>query len=94
MDLGDAVADFAKTHTGVLPELMLGGMNPKSYDFIDQGFDVAIHTRSIPNSRIKAKRIATDIIDHGIAHHLGLAGMGQHPADDIAGVIGAHARDD
>ena len=59
LDLADAVSDFCLTHPRVAAEVTLGGMNPKSYDFIDQGFDVAIHTRSIPNSRIKVKRIAT-----------------------------------
>ena len=59
LDLADAVTDFCKAHPRVTAELTLGGMNPKSYDFIDQGFDVAIHTRSIPNSRVKAKRIAS-----------------------------------
>jgi DNA-binding transcriptional LysR family regulator len=59
LDLADAVTEFCTAHPRVAAELTLGGMNPKSYDFIDQGFDVAIHTRSIPNSRIRAKRIAT-----------------------------------
>jgi DNA-binding transcriptional LysR family regulator len=59
LDLADAVTEFCKAHPRVSAELTLGGMNPKSYDFIDQGFDVAIHTRSIPNSRIKARRIAS-----------------------------------
>jgi DNA-binding transcriptional LysR family regulator len=57
--LADVVTDFCKAHPRLTAELTLGGMNPKSYDFIDQGFDVAIHTRSIPNSRVKAKRIAS-----------------------------------
>jgi DNA-binding transcriptional LysR family regulator len=57
--LADSVTEFCKAHPRVTAELTLGGMNPKSYDFIDQGFDVAIHTRSIPNSRVKAKRIAS-----------------------------------
>jgi hypothetical protein len=43
----------------VLADLTLGEMNPKTYDFIEQGFDIAIHTRTIRNSRIKVKRIAT-----------------------------------
>jgi DNA-binding transcriptional LysR family regulator len=59
LDLADAVTEFCKAHPRVSAELTLGGMNPKSYDFIDQGFDVAIHTRSIPNSRVKARRIAS-----------------------------------
>lgn len=59
LDLADAIADFCLAYPGVSADLTVGGMNPKTYDFIDQGFDVAIHTRSIPNSRIKVKRIAT-----------------------------------
>ena len=59
LDLADAVADFCLAFPRVLPDLTLGGMNPQTYDFIEQGFDVAIHTRGIRNSRIKVKRIAT-----------------------------------
>jgi DNA-binding transcriptional LysR family regulator len=59
LDLADAVADFCLAFPRVLADLTLGGMNPKTYDFIEQGFDVAIHTRNIRNSRIKVKRIAT-----------------------------------
>ena len=59
LDLADAIADFCLAFPRVSPDLTLGGMNPKTYDFIDQGFDVAIHTRNIRNSRIKVKRIAT-----------------------------------
>ena len=58
LDLADAIADFCLACPGVLADLTLGGMNAKTYDFIDQGFDVAIHTRGIRNSRIKVKRIA------------------------------------
>jgi len=58
LDLADAIADFCLAHPRVLADLTLGGMNPKTYDFIEQGFDVAIHTRNIRNSRIKVKRIA------------------------------------
>ena len=59
LDLADAIADFCLAHPRVAADLALGGMNSKTYDFIDQGFDVAIHTRAIRNSRIKVKRIAT-----------------------------------
>src|SRR5262245_18781705 len=52
LDLPDAIVDFCKAHPHIVPDLTLGGMNPKTYDFIDQGFDVAIHTRPIRNSRI------------------------------------------
>jgi DNA-binding transcriptional LysR family regulator len=58
LDLADAIADFCLAFPCVLADLTLGGMNAKTYDFIDQGFDVAIHTRGIRNSRIKVKRIA------------------------------------
>lgn len=58
LDLADAVADFCLAYPQVNADLNLGGMNPKTYDFIEQGFDVAIHTRSIRNSRVKVKRIA------------------------------------
>ncbi len=59
LDLSDAIADFCLAFPRVRADLTIGGMNPKTYDFIEQGFDVAIHTRSIRNSRIKVKRVAT-----------------------------------
>ena len=59
LDLADALAEFCMAFPSVNADLTLGGMNPKTYDFIEQGFDVAIHTRTIRNSRIKVKRIAT-----------------------------------
>jgi len=58
LDIAEAVVDFCSSHPSVSPELIVGGMNPKTYDFIEQGFDVAIHTRNIRNSRVKVKRIA------------------------------------
>jgi DNA-binding transcriptional LysR family regulator len=59
LDLADAIVDFCMSFPRVMADLTLGGMNPKTYDFIEQGFDVAIHTRSIRNSRIKVKKVAT-----------------------------------
>ncbi len=49
---------FAKTHPEIRPRLILGGMAQTAYGFLEQGCDIALHTRPIPDSRIVAKRLA------------------------------------
>lgn len=58
-EVADAATSFSLEHPAINLKLSLGGMAPNAYDFIDQGYDVALHTRPIPDSLIRAKRIAT-----------------------------------
>lgn len=55
----DAAAGFARTYPSIAPKLSLGGMLPTAYDFLERGFDVALHTRPIPDSRILARRVTS-----------------------------------
>lgn len=48
---------FAKAHPEIRPRLILGGMAQTAYGFIEQGCEIALHTRPIPDSRIVAKRL-------------------------------------
>lgn len=49
---------FAKAHPEIRPRLILGGMAQTAYGFLDQGCEIALHTRQIPDSRILARKIA------------------------------------
>lgn len=54
------LVDFVKAWPEIRPTLILGGMAQTAYGFLEQGCDIALHTRQIPDSRIVARRI-TDI---------------------------------
>jgi DNA-binding transcriptional LysR family regulator len=54
------LATFAKSHPEIRPRLILGGVAQTAYGFLEQGCDIALHTRPIPDSRIVARKI-TDI---------------------------------
>jgi len=49
---------FAKMNPEIRPKLILGGMAQTAYGFLEQGCEIALHTRQIPDSRIVARRIA------------------------------------
>ncbi|GAA1688389.1 LysR family transcriptional regulator [Glycomyces endophyticus] len=59
LDLGDAVAAFAAAHPRIHLRLELGGMSDRTYDFLENGFDVAFHTRDLRDSNVRLKKIAT-----------------------------------
>jgi DNA-binding transcriptional LysR family regulator len=48
---------FAKLHPEIRPRLVLGGMAQTAYGFLEQGCEVALHTRQIPDSRILARKL-------------------------------------
>lgn len=49
---------FAKVHPEIRPRLILGGMAQTAYGFLEQGCEIALHTRPIPDSRIVARKLA------------------------------------
>lgn len=49
---------FAKSYPDIRPRLILGGMAQTAYGFLEQGCDIALHTRQIPDSRILMRKIA------------------------------------
>lgn len=49
---------FARRYPEIRPRLVLGGVAQTAYGFLEQGCDIALHTRPIPDSRIIARRIA------------------------------------
>lgn len=48
---------FAKLYPEIKPRLILGGMAQTAYGFLEQGCEVALHTRQIPDSRILARKL-------------------------------------
>lgn len=59
LDLGDAIAAFAESHPKITVRFELGGMSDRTYDFLDNGFDVAFHTRDLRDSGVRLKKIAS-----------------------------------
>jgi DNA-binding transcriptional LysR family regulator len=58
LDLGDAVAAFAVEHPKVHVKLELGGISDRTYDFIEEGYDIAFHTKNLRDSSVMVRKIA------------------------------------
>lgn len=59
LDLGDAIAAFSVRYPEVELRLELGGIQERSYAFLDSGFDVSFHTRPLRDSQMRLRRIST-----------------------------------
>ncbi|XVU29855.1 LysR family transcriptional regulator [Actinoplanes sp. CA-054009] len=59
LDLGDAIAAFSVAHPKIAVRFELGGMSDRTYDFLDDGFDIAFHTRDLRDSSVRLKKIAS-----------------------------------
>jgi DNA-binding transcriptional LysR family regulator len=59
LDLSDAVAAFARDHPQIHIRFDVGGMADRTYDFIDQGYDLAFHTKALRDSSVKVRKVAT-----------------------------------
>ncbi len=58
LDLGIAVSSFAVDHPRIHVRLELGGLSERTYSFIDEGYDIAFHTKNLKDSSITVRRIA------------------------------------
>jgi DNA-binding transcriptional LysR family regulator len=56
--LADAIASFAVANPNLNVSLMLDDLSFRAYDFIERGFDVAVHTTPVRNSNLVARKIA------------------------------------
>src|SRR5262249_36300514 len=56
--LGDAIASFAAAYPHLHINLMLDDLSFRSYDFIERGFAVAVHTTPVRESSLVARKIA------------------------------------
>lgn len=59
LDLGDAIAAFSAAHPKIAVRFEMGGMSDRTYEFLDSGFDVALHTRNLRDSSVHLKKIAS-----------------------------------
>jgi DNA-binding transcriptional LysR family regulator len=59
LDLSDAVAAFARDHPQIRIRFDVGGMADRTYDFIDQGYDLAFHTKQLRDSSVKVRKVAS-----------------------------------
>nr|WP_230203253.1 LysR family transcriptional regulator [Parafrankia discariae] len=58
LDLGEAIADFAVDHPKIHVRFEVGGMSDRTFDFLDQGYDVAFHTRDLRDSTMLIRKLA------------------------------------
>ena len=56
--MGDAIVAFSTRYPKIHIRFEVGGMSERSYDFLDQGFDVSFHTRHVRDSNLMLKNIA------------------------------------
>jgi DNA-binding transcriptional LysR family regulator len=59
LDLSDAVAAFAAEHPLINVRFDVGGMSDRTYDFIENGYDLAFHTKDLRDSAVRVRRVAT-----------------------------------
>jgi DNA-binding transcriptional LysR family regulator len=57
-DVGDAIVAFSTRYPKIRIRFEVGGMSERAYDFLDQGFDVAFHTRHVRDSNLLLRKIA------------------------------------
>jgi DNA-binding transcriptional LysR family regulator len=57
-DVGDAIVAFATRYPKIHIRFEVGGMSERSYEFLDQGFDIAFHTRHVRDCNLMLRKIA------------------------------------
>src|ERR1700747_658817 len=57
-DVGDAIVPFSAKYPKIHIRFEVGGMSERSYEFLDQGFDVAFHTRHVRDCNLMLRKIA------------------------------------
>src|SRR6266478_5162514 len=57
-DVGDAIVAFSTRYPKIHIRFEVGGMSERTYDFLDQGFDVSFHTRHVRDSGLMLRKIA------------------------------------
>jgi DNA-binding transcriptional LysR family regulator len=57
-DVGDAIVAFSTKYPKIHIRFEVGGMSERSYEFLDQGFDVAFHTRHVRDCNLMLRKIA------------------------------------
>jgi DNA-binding transcriptional LysR family regulator len=57
-DVGDAIVAFATRYPKIHIRFEVGGMSERSYEFLDNGFDIAFHTRHVRDCNLMLRKIA------------------------------------
>jgi len=57
-DVGDAIVAFSARYPKIHIRFEVGGMSERSYEFLDQGFDIAFHTRHVRDCNLMLRKIA------------------------------------
>jgi DNA-binding transcriptional LysR family regulator len=57
-DVGDAIVAFATRYPKIRIRFEVGGMSERSYEFLDNGFDIAFHTRHVRDCNLMLRKIA------------------------------------
>ncbi|MEU1341300.1 LysR family transcriptional regulator [Streptomyces sp. NPDC005827] len=82
LDLGDAIAAFSTAHPKISVRFELGGLSDRTYEFLDSGFDVALHTRDLRDSSVHLKKITSlPFVLCASAEYIGGHGVLTHPND-------------
>jgi len=58
IDVGDAIVAFSARYPKIHIRFEVGGMSERSYEFLDQGFDIAFHTRHVRDCNLMLRKIA------------------------------------
>lgn len=94
MDLGAAIGAFVAAHPRIRVKLELGGISDRPYDFLDRGFDVALHARDPKDSRVRVRRITElPFLLAASTDYLSRRGVPQNPADLQEHDLIAHTSD-
>jgi len=59
LEIADVMTKFAEACPKIRLELHLGGLSVRTYDFLANGFDVALQTKQIPDSSVMVKKVAS-----------------------------------
>ncbi|WP_167051765.1 LysR family transcriptional regulator [Salinibacterium sp. ZJ77] len=93
-DLGSAIGAFVAEHPKIRVKLELGGISDRPYDFLDRGFDVALHARDPKDSRVRVRRITElPFLLAASAEYLAKRGMPANPDELRDHDLIAHASD-
>jgi DNA-binding transcriptional LysR family regulator len=57
-DVGDAIVAFSTRYPKIHIRFEVGGMSERSYEFLDNGFDIAFHTRHVRDCNLMLRKIA------------------------------------
>lgn len=78
-DVGDAIVAFSARYPKIHIRFEVGGMSERSYDFLDQGFDVAFHTRHVRDCNLMLRKIAD--LDFALCASAGYLRRAGEPAE-------------